>query len=532
MHILCMYLMYSSGVVEMKQFLKWGYFPVGLSYISGALKQAGFTTEGTIVRNDKKDIEKLLDGLKTAPDVFAVSTTSLYAVKTMNTLIDAVKVKFPKAKILVGGLYSTLCPENIIMNSKVDAVCIGEGEKAAVEYVRQVEKGKFEKTDNLWIKDTDGSVLKCDRSLFVEDINSIPMDRKIWDEWCYNSESTIYVLNIQRGCIYNCFYCSNHAVSDKSEGKRLKYRNIDNAISELESVAKTHSNIRRIQLYADNIFSDMDYFFELFRKLKKLNKSLNNRFKFCITGNCTPGFLKKYPNMARYLGAANVIALMFGFESGSLEIRKKLNRPHYENDDVVKFAGLLRKENIETQMGLMYCYPFETDKTCDETVEHTRKIAPDLIKYTFLRSYPHTRLNAYIEENNIPQLTFKDVCRYLKTAIRLRIKISEFFDLVHGLIDVIKLNKKSLRNRSDIKLAKSYFNSGDFKKAAEIFERLIETDNSAWIYGDLAIAKMNIGDYEGALKHFDTVLKSNIESKEMYSAKREECIKILGNKKN
>ena len=73
------------------------------------------------------------------------------------------------------------------------------------------------------------------------------------------------------------------------------------------------------------------------------------------------------------------------------------------------------------------------------------------------------------------------------------------------------------------------------KKQNVKFVRLQFTDflatkkgDNYWIYGDRAIAKMNIGDYKGALKDFDEILE--LEQKEIYKEKRKECLEKINKK--
>ncbi len=529
MHICCAYVIDSK--IEFDGFLKKGYVPIGLSYISGALKQAGYTTEAVCFVNKLANIEKLLDSLEKEPDVFAVSLITVFSYSQTQELLEKIKQKFKNTKVIVGGTYVTLFPESVICNRNIDAVCIGEGEKAAVEYVRQVEKGKFEKTDNLWIKDADGKILKCDRSLFLEDINTVPMDRQIWDKWFKYDNITRYSVILQRGCPHRCLYCANHAISEKSEGKYLRYRDIDSIMKELEDIKIKFPSVDSIEFNADNAFSDMDYFFRLCEKLKIFNSANAKKFNFEIIVNSPTKFVAHEKNIAQYLKEVNITKVSFSLESGSLEIRKKLNRPYYTNEDIIAFCSMLNKEKIKTRIGTIYCYPFETAKTYMETIDCIRKCKPDSVHVTFLRSLPKTKLNEYMEHNEIPPATLKDGFRWIMMAVYLKINFSEIIAYVNDIRRDWFIYKNSQKILKYKRLAKLYLDNSDFKKAVKFLNKLVKIDTSSWIYGDLAIAKMNTGDYEGALKDFDNVLKSGIEAKGIYEQKREECLKILGNKK-
>lgn len=274
MHICCLYVIYNSR--EKFPFVELGYVPVGLSYLSGALKQAGYTTEG-LCNNVNEPIDGLLDKLEKKPDIFAVTIPSIYSFSKAQELLAQIRNKFKDVKIIVGGLYPTLCPDNVVLNKNIDAVCIGEGERAIVEYAGQVQNNKYIKTDNLWIKNNEGTLLKCDKSVFVDDINSVPMDRQLWDKWFHNEKLNKYFLVIQRGCPYRCLYCANHAFAEKSQGQYLRYRSIESVIEEIKMIQKQYPKMDTIEFNADNAFADMDYFFSLFEALKKFNATQSKK---------------------------------------------------------------------------------------------------------------------------------------------------------------------------------------------------------------------------------------------------------------
>ena len=74
-------------------------------------------------------------------------------------------------------------------------------------------------------------------------------------------------------------------------------------------------------------------------------------------------------------------------------------------------------------------------------------------------------------------------------------------------------------------LAKQELDKGNYKQAIKYFNKVAIKDDNAWIYGDRAIAKMNAGDYNGAIKDFDEVLK--LDPKEIYKQKKQECLNLL-----
>ena len=94
---------------------------------------------------------------------------------------------------------------------------------------------------------------------------------------------------------------------------------------------------------------------------------------------------------------------------------------------------------------------------------------------------------------------------------------------------LIKLNNEIEQKRQSIQeRAKQEMDKGNFKQAIKYFNKVKIKEDNYWVYGDRAIAKMNIRDYKGAIKDFDKILE--LEPKEIYKEKRKECLEEINKK--
>ena len=139
MHICCIYIKNLStdeikGILEIRKYKIRGFdIPLGISYISSSLKEAGYTTE--LVYCTQYTYNKGIDNyFEKEPQVFTISITSVNDYVLALKLVLALKEKFKEAKIIVGGPYITLHHKNIFKEMKeIDALCIGAGERAIPE---------------------------------------------------------------------------------------------------------------------------------------------------------------------------------------------------------------------------------------------------------------------------------------------------------------------------------------------------------------------------------------------------------------
>jgi len=108
---------------------------------------------------------------------------SISEYKFISNIAKLIKNGHPDIFLLVGGPHVSLNAEDCLSDS-FDALCIGEGEEATLELVKQLEK-KITPSGipNLWIKFQD-KIEKTPTRPFLQDIDNLPFpDREMWQEW-------------------------------------------------------------------------------------------------------------------------------------------------------------------------------------------------------------------------------------------------------------------------------------------------------------------------------------------------------------
>jgi len=532
MHICCVYI--RNSIHSSSEFahydLRYDIMPLGISYISASLKQAGHTTEMLFCVPGNCN-EGILRFITKTPDVFAVSVVSENDFELAGNIFTLIKKHFPDAKIFVGGSYPTLVPELVFEDKRIDVLCVGDGEKAAVDYMRQLESGKFVATDNLWIR-TDSSVIKCCKSVFTEDLDNLAYpDRAGWDRWVVYSEQ--HKISLERGCVYRCTYCANHALSQTAQGRYVRYRSIKGVIDEIEHIKKSYSAVKSVYFDAENALSDIEYFRKFCLALADFNDKSDIKLNFSLKLNFTPNLLKD-GQLVELIKQANINWIHFGLESGSFEIRKKFQRPYYTNEQVIRFCEMLKERKIKILIHVMYCFPFETKKTYGETVTCLKKCKADMISLSWLTPIKNTKLYGQLEDALFKKASITEKFRYLsmrwrvyktykdfKEALFLSAEPLRYFDKAVNFYKGLK-EKRHKKDENYKRKAKEEFDKGNFGRAVKYFNKVHITENESWIYGDRAIAEMNTGRYKAALKDFDKALQFCPD--EVYRQKKEECL--------
>ena len=521
--------------------------PLGLSYILGSLKNEGYDTDLLMYDNFNRN-EFFISNIKKAPDVFAISISSPIEYDiAKKELFPLLKKNFKNTKIIVGGtsvtlMYDYLCENVTEEMNNIDAFCVGDGEKAIIDYIKQLEQNNFIKTDNLIINDFKKNLLfKCDNVKTVENIDDIPYpDIDSWNKYCVPTKELRLKVSLSRGCANQCLYCSNQIFKRNLKGKYYRVRSPQSVVKEVDYLYNKYKDLRFIYLQAESGIPNLFYFVDLCNVLGEYNNKIGNKIKFAIQFNFMPSFNDGSVNLVSLIKKANFDILLFSIESGSLEIRKKLNRPNYTNEQLIQFCRKLKKYGIKSKITIMYCYSFETKQTYKETIDLLRQCKPDILSVSFLRPEHGTKLYDFYKKNKVKEPSIYEMFNWITLKWRIYFSYKPLREIIKFLFESYNISFITVRlkyfiniyinerNKEKSDIAKQYFDKQEYKNALKYFNKIKIQQDNYWIYGDRAVAKMNIGDYKGALKDFDKIIK--LYPKDIYKQKRQECLNLLNKK--
>ena len=240
-----------------------------------------------------------------SPDIICVTSMFTYWYKNVWKAIEFYKMMFPKARVLLGGIYATICPDHA-KKSGADEVIIGQ------------HPGAKE---------------------FPPDPSILPY------------EQDFGYLFTSYGCNFSCTYCATHILHKDG----IIQLPIERVIKEIEFVKSR--GFKKIRFGDDNIlFNSSNHINKICKEIKK--KKLN--VEISITGGMSA---KNFTQETAYLMVeAGVKNISFALESISPEVRKKMGRGKNTNEQdllqALEFsdrAGLKRSDmNVFFIIGLPY----------------------------------------------------------------------------------------------------------------------------------------------------------------------------------
>jgi radical SAM superfamily enzyme YgiQ (UPF0313 family) len=361
----------------------------GISYISAVLKKEGHETALLMVDPETAGRCEWRIG-QFDPDL--ICFTSVF---TEFHLIQQAMARaatfFPRAFRILGGPHATLNPEECLAEP-VNAVCVGEGEYAVLELVRQLEaREQPHDISNLYIKNEDGTVERNAPRPFLEDLDTLPFpDRDMWLPWVSNPYSRPSLL-LGRGCPFQCTYCCNHALRRVADGQYVRLRSPENIVAELESMKTANPYLGEVYLEVETLGVNMDWALELCSRLRDFNRVQKIPVVFGTNLRVTPH--RDYNQLFAALASAGFRFVNIGLESGSERVRKEILDRRYSNRDIINAVETARAHGLQVGFYNLIGLPGETKKDFRETIRMNRTCQPDWFLTAVFFPYPGTKLH-------------------------------------------------------------------------------------------------------------------------------------------
>lgn len=274
--------------------------------------------------------------------------------------------KKTRARIILGGPHATFCKSNNDFDL-FDFVVVGEGEKVIADLL----SGRNQTS-------------KIVTGQMIEDIDSLPFtDRESFQmQKIIDARGGLIDFITQRGCPYNCNYCSNFALRDLYGNKFLRQRTVDNVIGEIKKVKAVY-NFSKIFFHDDIFTLRRNWVMEFCERYKKeidLPLLINSHVN-CLSDDILVA-----------LAQSGCVEIKMGIESGDEEIRKKVLNRNVSNEIIISRFRAIRERGIRSYAYMMQGVPDSKEDTYGKNVLLMKDILPDVIRSTVFFPLPNTVL--------------------------------------------------------------------------------------------------------------------------------------------
>ena len=380
------------------------YEPQGIMQLSAVLKEAGHDVQLAIA--DQQDPVQFAREYE--PDIvgYSVMTGSQqYYLRLNRQIRDALADRTPFS--VFGGPHPTFFP-NLIEESGVDGVCIGEGEGPLLDLANTLNgNGRRPRPrpdlENWWFKFDDEIIRNQVRPL-LQDLGSLPRpDRQIvYDTHRFSRETPIKHFMASRGCPYACTYCFNHAYYQiyKKE-KRGNQRPVDTIIDEVNWVRDNWP--LTYVVFIDDLFIVYDDW------LEELAAKWPKQVGLPFFANVRANLVVRSPHKVALLKQAGCATVSMGIEAANDRIRNQLLKRRMTQEDIVQAGRMIRDAGMQVTASNILGLP---TSTLEDDLETMRLNAAARTSYAYaliFQPYPGTELGQFAQEGGYLEGTFDDI---------------------------------------------------------------------------------------------------------------------------
>lgn len=366
--------------------------PYGLALIAAVLEKEGHQVnilDIDALKLSKKEVQKRL--LYTDYDVVGI-TSYLTSFTYLEWLTKTIREIKSNINIIIGGSLASSFPKTVLENTKANIVVVGEAENTIKELIYKIQEGQD-------LKSVKGIFIKNNNNLFYtgepilpENLDAIPFPAwhlfplKAYFEDKVSSEvEKNFGLRTMtsRGCPYNCKYCALIL------GRRMRYRTIENVISELEYYKKEYK-LTTIYLRDDIFTVDRSRVIEFCNAL--IRKEIDMKW------GCVTSVKHLDQELLKIMRRAGCSFIAVGIESFSDNILRRMGRP-VNAKMMIEAIKNIQKTDIEVIGFFIVGYPGENKETINTTLRYIKELK---IKATanLILPLPGTKLYEEVKKQN------------------------------------------------------------------------------------------------------------------------------------
>jgi radical SAM superfamily enzyme YgiQ (UPF0313 family) len=272
---------------------------------------------------------------------------------------------------IMGGVFTTFAPEEVLKYDVVDQLCHQEGEQVLRDAVERMREGKpLYDIPGTTYRHKDHAEKNLPASLV--DLNEITPDFSLFSPKRFGRFQGGRYFNFSmqmetyRGCPYQCTYCNSpgqRAFSkDAGTGNFMRRKSADVIKAEFEYYYEQYG-VDHVNFIDDSFLARPIKELEEFTKVWSEHKTpfwVNTRIE-----NCTPYIMD-------LMKEAGMYRITFGLESGNEEYRTKYLKRNVTNEKYLHHIDIINKSNIPYSLNVIIGMPFETKEMALDSARFAR----------------------------------------------------------------------------------------------------------------------------------------------------------------
>ena len=338
--------------------------PLGLMYL------ASNTPADVNVKIIDENIEHI--DFTDVPDMVGITTMTGTAARSYEI---ADTYRSLGSKVVMGGIHASMLPEEALLHC--DSVVIGEGEALWEGVVEDARAGRLE------------SVYKCDG--YSDFKRPRPPRRDLIDSKRYWSANGVQTA---RGCPHNCNFCSVTAFN----GKRLRAREIDDVLAEVESLPRSNLLRKKVVPFVDdNIGAIPSRSKALFKELIPMKLLWGSQASITVAND---------EELVALAAESGCHFMFIGLETLSPASLEEMGKSQNKIEHYAAALRLLRKYKIHVMGAFVFGFDTDSATVHADTLNFAMENKIQIAQFADLTPYPGTRLYQQLKDEGRLELDY------------------------------------------------------------------------------------------------------------------------------
>jgi radical SAM superfamily enzyme YgiQ (UPF0313 family) len=401
----------------------WTAYPIVPALAATLLKQAGFEVFWDDAINEGLDFEQWEKRiLSENPDIIVMETKTP-VVKKHWKIINGLKIKNYKLKIVLMGDHVTALPLESFENSRVDYILTGgDYDFLLLNLANHLTKG--ESLEPGWWFRAGNKIETTGKFVLNHNLDSLPfIDRNLthWQQYAYKNSNFSRVPGTftmaGRDCWWRrqggCSFCSWTTIFP--QWRVVKPEKLLDEISQL-------INLGIKEVFDDSGTFPVGQWLQVFCQ-GMIDRGYNKKIR--LGCNMRPNAILDQETY-NLMGKAGFRFILYGLESANQKTLDKLNKGEKEGD-IGQAVAMAKKAGLYPHVTCMVGYPWETKKEAQKTIDLAHQLFKDglidSLQATIIIPYPGTTLFKEAEESG--WLKTKDWDRYDMREPILKTELSD-----------------------------------------------------------------------------------------------------------
>lgn len=390
--------------------------PLGLAYIAGALKDSYDVTILDSIAEGYENIDKInrdclqyglsFEEIKkriasNLPDIVGVSCLFSAQADNVYKVCRIVKEIDNNIITIIGGAHPSVMPHEILKNTDIDFVIMGEGEIAVKRLLESIEiKNDIRNIDGVAFRDN-GYVVINNKRRYETNLDMLAFP--YWDIFplekyfrinnphgSHTKRPPFIPMITSRGCPFQCIFCSIHNIW----GRDYRTRSAENVLSELDYLIGRFG-IKEILFEDDNLTLDRKRAKQIFQMI--IDRGLDILWS-------TPNGVAAQTlddEMLELMKRSGCYSISVGVESGDEYVLKKIIKKPTELSKVESVIMKAKSIKLKTSVFFVVGLPQEGRAQINNTFRFAKTLDADNVNFFFATPLPGTELLNICKEKHL-----------------------------------------------------------------------------------------------------------------------------------